>query len=151
MPPQDRRWRNMVYAAEQLKAEGKAPQTWQDELDFMTRYGYQACHPLTAAQKARRLDSQWHLGEFSAACGGFSTPQDYPAKGEPEAPTKCDCCKKQGEAQCHCWQPFWCMAQMNPARQVTHTWSMHRLGYSTCPHDRNLCRNGDIAVNSTRG
>jgi hypothetical protein len=90
---QDRRWRNMAHGEKQLKEQGKQPQTAQEHLDAMAHYGFHPVFTLSAAQRAQKM----RFDQFASACGGFTTRDDYPAKDEPDAPTKCEKCSKEGE------------------------------------------------------
>jgi hypothetical protein len=89
---QDRWWRNMSAAIDRLKAQGREPTTGQEFLDVFPQYGFNPVTPFTAAQKASAMT----FPDVMEASCGFSILQKYPAKGEPEAPAKCDACKKQG-------------------------------------------------------
>jgi hypothetical protein len=60
----------------------------------MAHYGFESLCPLSAAQR----DKKMRLDQFMATCGGFRTREDYPAKGEPDAPVECEGCGKQGES-----------------------------------------------------
>jgi len=56
-------------------------------------YGLEPINPLTEAQLAQRM----RLDQFRRTAGGFTTTDDYPAEGEPDAPAKCDVCCKKGD------------------------------------------------------
>ena len=85
----------MSYAVDQLKTQGKQPQTCQDLLDILTHHGFVPVNRLSAAQKAGPM----RFDQFMQACGGFSSSEDYGAKGEPDAPTRCEGCRQQGETK----------------------------------------------------
>lgn len=90
---QDRRWRNMSCAVDQLKAQRKEPHTGQEWLDLLRHYGFGPVNRLSGAQKG----SPMRFDQFMAACGGVSMKDVYPAKGERDAPTKCEGCRQHGE------------------------------------------------------
>lgn len=93
---QDRRWRNLSYAIDQLKAQGKEPQTCKEYLDVFAHYGFVPAYPLSKAQKASKM----RFDQLMAACGGVTAASSYPAKGEPDAPVKCEGCRKEGKHPC---------------------------------------------------
>lgn len=90
---QDRRWKNMCAASVKLKAEGKAPVTCKEHLELMHKYGFVPCCALSAAQQRQHMI----FPQFMQACGGVAMIEDYPAKGEPDSPAKCECCKQPGK------------------------------------------------------
>jgi hypothetical protein len=96
---QDRRWRNLAYAIDVLKEQGKEPQTCQQYLDVFAQYGWFPFNQPTAAQRARKM----RFDQLMTVCGGVDKVDDYPAKGEPDAPPKCEGCRQKGGSdRCHC-------------------------------------------------
>lgn len=91
-PVQDRRWRNLAYAIDALKEQGKEPQTCQEYLEVFAKYGWVPAQQPSAAQRARKM----RFDQLMAVCGGVNSVDDYPAKGEPDAPAKCEGCRQQG-------------------------------------------------------
>jgi len=83
----------MSHAVDQLKAQGKEPQTCQDYLDVFSHQGRTPLNHLSKPQRARKM----RFDQFMSVCGGFSLERDYPGKSEPDAPPKCEGCRKQGE------------------------------------------------------
>lgn len=83
----------MSYAVDQLKAQGKEPKTCQEWVDVLARYGFDPVNRISAAQRARPM----RFDQFMAAAGGFGgNRSSYAAKGEPDAPSKCEGCRQQG-------------------------------------------------------
>jgi hypothetical protein len=87
---QDRRWRNMCYYVQTLKAQGREPRTGGDHLRAIQRHGLQPNHPRPRRLLAREID----FGEFMDACGkyGWTCMDSFDAQHEPDAPPKCDKC-----------------------------------------------------------
>jgi hypothetical protein len=92
----------MSYAIDQLKAQGKEPQTCQEFADILIHHGFIPNTRLSAAQRARKT----HFGQFMKVAGGFSNSKDYGAKGEPDAPTRCEGCRQQGEKSARVYFDF---------------------------------------------
>jgi hypothetical protein len=115
---QDRRWANMCYEQDRLKAEGREPSTgaaWEAQL---LRHGFAVARPLSAADAAAPMK----FDVFSQVAGGWTMIESYEAQGEPDAPRMCDQCKVRGaKMRCSNCGEYYCNA--DHARQH---WNKHR-------------------------
>eukprot|EP00878_Enallax_costatus_P002015 GHUV01002179.1.p1 GENE.GHUV01002179.1~~GHUV01002179.1.p1 ORF type:complete len:342 (+),score=85.16 GHUV01002179.1:148-1026(+) len=90
---QDRRWRNFCAYMDNLEDQGRHPDTGETFLAAFKRYGLVSSTPLPQRMYHQKMD----FPGFMSAIGGYTMKATgFEAENEPDAPAKCDKCKKQG-------------------------------------------------------